>query len=130
MGKIVIANEISESEYASLFLDEIHQKECVDTLENFYAETTSVGVNALLFKHWNFDDEFIDIMNYMQEPIEGKEYLAEYANALKIVKTAVNVSDQLSDKSIENAVELASELGFDKDRLQRVTQRIKQKLDI
>jgi len=130
MGKILIANEINESAYSQHFLDEINQKENVDTLENFYAEVTSTEVNALLFEHWNFDDEFIDIMNYMQNPVPGKEYLAEYANALKIVKSAVNIHAQLSDESIENAIKLASELGFDKARLEKVTHRIKQKLSL
>ncbi len=130
MGKIVIANEINKSEYSELFLDEVKQKESIDTLENFYAEVTSSKINALLFAHWNFEELFVEVMEYLDAPIKDKEYLLDYANALKVVRTAVNVHEQLTEESIENATKLAESLGYDATRFNKTSFRIKEKLDI
>ena len=69
-------------------------------------------------------------MQSMEKPIKDKEYLVEYANALKIIQTAVNVQEQLSEESIQKASELAASFGYDAQRFEKITHRIKQKLEL
>ena len=125
MGKIVIANEIAQSEYATLFKEELLESGSVEALEAFYAEITSIEVNALLFEHWHFDEEFVAIMRAFKEPDSSYE---EYVNALKVVRLAVNIVEQLTPNSIDNALTLATSYGYDSTRLKKVIDRLSQKL--
>jgi HD-like signal output (HDOD) protein len=129
MGKILIANELNNSEYAAAFQQEIKESENISEVEDMYAGTTTAAINALLYKHWNFDELFIDIMEYLDKPTEEKNYLLEYANALKVVHTAINVNSQLTDESIARATLLAESFGYDSSRFEKTAKRIKQKIE-
>ncbi|MFA6196118.1 MAG: HDOD domain-containing protein [Sulfurimonas sp.] len=129
MGKILIANELNDSEYATIFQKEIKESDNISEVERMYAGTTTTTVNILLYKHWNFDEMFIDIMEYLENPCEEKSYLQEYANAIQVVHTAVNVNNLLTVESIQKATLLAESFGYDSARFEKTAKRIKQKLE-
>lgn len=125
MGKVVIANEIAQSEYATLFKEELLESGAVDALEEFYAEVSTLEVNAMLFEHWHFDEQFVAIMRAFKK---HDAHYSEYIQALKVVQMAVNVREQLTPNSIENAKALASSYGYDSARFEKIVNRLLEKL--
>lgn len=129
MGKILIANELNDSEYTTIFQKEIKESDNISEVEKMYTGTTTEAVNVLLYKHWNFDEMFVDIMEYLENPNEEKRYLQEYANAIQVVHAAVNVNTLLTEESIQKATLLAESFGYDSARFEKTAKRIKQKLE-
>ena len=125
MGKVVIANEIANSEYATLFRDELLESGAVDALERFYAEVSTAEVDAMLFEHWHFDEQFVAIMRDFEK---SDTPYSEHVHALKVVQMAVNVVEQFTPSSIENAKTLASSYGYDSARFEKIVNRLLEKL--
>lgn len=128
MGKILISQEMLQSMYISNFKKAIKETDDIGKVEYHFTLTTTYAINALLYKHWNFDDIFIDIMEYLDNPTEEKNYLENYANAIKVIDKAVNVNELLTYKSIKNAANLADSFSYDSDRFERTAHRIKEKM--
>lgn len=129
MGKILISQDILRSVYTSKFKKAIEETENISNVEYHFTSTTTYAINALLYKHWNFDEIFIEIMEYLDNPTEENAHLEEYANAIKVVDKAININERLTDRSIEKATILADSLGYDSDRFKRTATRIKEKME-
>ncbi len=129
LGKILIANEVSKSDYADMFQNEIKKSKNTEDVEEMFAGITTSAVNTLLYKHWNFDSKFIDIMEYLTTPDKEKSEWEEYANAIKVVHAAINVNERLSEESIKEAVNLARMFGYDALKFEKTAYRIKNKLE-
>ena len=129
MGKILIAQDMLSSVYLSEFKKAIKETDDISKVEYHYAMTTTYALNAMLYKHWNFDDMFIEIVEYLDNPSDEKAYLKEFANAIKVINTAVNVNALLTDKSIEKATKLAESFGYDATRFEKTAKRVQQKRD-
>jgi HD-like signal output (HDOD) protein len=129
MGKIVLSNELNESDYAKLFTDEIKNAHNISDTEEMFAGTTTMAINVLLCKHWNFDNIFIEIMSHIENPAPEKEYLKEYSEAIQVLLTAVNINNRLTNESIEEAGNLAQSFGYDKIRFTKTAYRIKEKFE-
>lgn len=129
MGKILISLDMLHNVYSFDFKNDIKKSDDISKVEYHYTGITTYGINAMLYKHWNFDDIFIEIMEYLDNPSEENAFLQEFANAIKVVHTAVNINDQLTKKSIEKASALAESLGYDAARFERTANRIKEKME-
>lgn len=128
MGKILISQDILHGVYTSQFKKAIKESENISNTEYHFTGTTTYAINALLYRHWNFDEIFIEIMEYLDNPTEENAYLEEYANAIKVVDKAININERLTDKSIEKATALAESFGYDAARFERTARRIKEKM--
>ncbi len=128
MGKLLLGNELAKSEYCQAFKDEIKDDVVsIDELEDIYTGFTTYKINKLLFEHWNFDQMFIDIMDYMITSNEKLDHLKEYADSIKVLHSAINVRGTLSDENIVKSLALAKKSGFDEVKYKKVLFRIKDK---
>ncbi len=131
VGKIVLAHELVENNQDIEFKEKIKKTTgSVDLalLETEIFDMTNEEVTAKIFEQWNLETELINSILYSNNPEEAPDHIKEYARALKVVKTAVNIFNQLDDVSINNATLLINEYGFDRDTFLMAVSKVKDNL--
>ena len=131
VGKIVLAHELVENNQDTEFKEKIKKiTGSVDLalLETEIFDMTNEEVTAKIFEQWNLETELINSILYSNNPEEAPDHIKEYARALKVVKTAVNIFNQLDDVSINNATLLINEYGFDRDTFLMDVSKVKDNL--
>lgn len=131
VGKIVLAHELVENNQDTEFKEKIKKiTGSVDLalLETEIFDMTNEEVTAKIFEQWNLETELINSILYSNNPEEAPDHIKEYARALKVVKTAVNIFNQLDDVSVNNATLLINEYGFDRDTFLMAVSKVKDNL--
>lgn len=128
-GKIIIANEISNSDYEAEFTRMIQEKNSITETEKLFTGFSSAEVTSLLFKHWNFNDIFSNVIKGSDNPNEADKEYRQLCRAIDVVQTAINIQDIFTETSIENAKTKALLYGFDIEKLTRTLHRIQVKLE-
>lgn len=131
VGKIVLAHELVENNQDIEFKEKI--KKITDSVDLALLETeifdmTNEEVTAKIFEQWNLETELINSILYSNNPEEAPDHIKEYARALKVVKTAVNIFNQLDDVSVNNATLLINEYGFERDTFLMAVSKVKDNL--
>ncbi|CAD7287203.1 HDOD domain-containing protein [Campylobacter suis] len=131
VGKIVLANEISESGKINDFKDQLknvtHPSDLA-TIETNMFGITNEDITAKIFEQWNLESELVGSIQFANDPDAAPKHIVEYAKALKVVKTAVNIFGQLDDTSIQNSLMLLDEYGFDHDTFLMAVAKVKDNL--
>ncbi len=126
IGKLIIAKEVKESDYAIKFRRGLAETDDIAHYEYELFDTTSYQVSALLFKHWKIDDVFVEILQKIDfEDKKANKKIVHYRDILDIIRTAINIKAILTNDSIEEATVLAKELGFNSDRFRTTAFRLK-----
>lgn len=126
LGKLIIAKELSESSYTTMFRRGLATVSSIEEYEYDLFETTSYYISALLFEHWGLDPLFVDILKIMDfEPEEKEDKLEHYRDILDVARTAVNVKGILTHKSIEAAAKKVREMGLSDATFLHVANRMK-----
>ena len=127
IGKILIAKEIIETDKTEDFITDLYSYQNIEYVENKYVHMTTAQINALIFEHLHLNEIFYEVMQYLDSDKEPPLELEKKVNALRIVQSAINVLEQLSDTSIERATEMVKEQGYDTEHFLRVVKRIRNK---
>jgi len=112
-GKILIASDIIQEDEAMSFSSEVEMSNNLAQVEKMYLDVTSSEVTAKVFEHWGFDDEFIEMIQYADNPKAAPAEIKEYAIALNIVKTILPINGPLSEQAINFGLKKASDAGYD-----------------
>ncbi|MBE2984800.1 HDOD domain-containing protein [Campylobacter sp. RM9344] len=131
IGKIVLAHELNENDEAEEFnsrLKDIVYPSDLALLESEFLDITNEEVTAKIFEQWNLENELINSIFYSNDPEDAPEHIKEYAKALKVIKTSVNIFNQLDDISIQNTLPLLDEYGFSQDTFLMATAKVKDSL--
>ena len=131
VGKIVLAHELIEKGKSEEFknkLKEIPSTYDLALLESEILDITNEEVTAKIFEQWNLEIELGNSILYSNTPEEAPDHIKEYARALKVVKTAVNIFNQLDDVSINNATLLINEYGLKRDTFLIAISKVKDNL--
>ena len=131
IGKIVLAHELTEynedEEFKSRLKNIVYPSDLA-LLETEFLEITNDEVTAKIFEQCNLETELVNSILYSNDPEEAPEHIKEYAKALKVIKTAVNIFNQLDDVSIQNTLPLLDEYGFGHDTFLMATAKVKDNL--
>ncbi|MBN2783075.1 MAG: HDOD domain-containing protein [Campylobacterales bacterium] len=121
-GKLVLAQEIKKSNYEYDF--RIGLKECHDVskYEHELVEITSYGISALLFKHWNLEPTYSMVLESTKT---DDDRIRNYRNILNIVRTAINVRELLTKRSVMMACKKVKLVGLDVDWFVKSCIRVK-----
>ena len=131
VGKIVLAHELTENNQVAEFktkLKQISSTYDLALLESEILDITNEEVTAKIFEQWNLEIELGNSILYSNTPEEAPDHIKEYARALKVVKTAVNIFNQLDDVSVNNATLLINEYGFERDTFLMAVSKVKDNL--
>jgi len=124
-GKLILANEINKASYTKEFRKALRR--CSDPIkyENDLVGTTSYYISALLFEHWNLEPLYIEMLKGLDFESENDSMMESYIDTLDVVRTAVNVKEMLTSRSIDKAALLVTDMGLDAEHFKRVANRIK-----
>ncbi|MCD6432751.1 MAG: HDOD domain-containing protein [Sulfurimonas sp.] len=117
-GKILIANNIIQDNETISFASEVEMSNNLAMVEKSYVDITSSEVTALIFEHWGFDQEFIDMIKYSDNPNDAPDDVKEYSMALHIVKTIIPINKPLSEVAINFGLKKAQNVGYNHELLE------------
>jgi len=129
-GKILIAKDILQENKTKDFLIDTQKYSDLSYVENIYTNMTTAQINAIIFEHLHLNEIFYDTMKYLdieKEIPKNIQNIKEMIIALRVVRTAVNVKDQFSDYSLENAVKILKNNSLNVETFNRVVKRITRK---
>ncbi|MDD3770979.1 HDOD domain-containing protein [Sulfuricurvum sp. IAE1] len=125
-GKILIASDVIQEHMETSFRSDIDMAIDIAQVERNYVEETTATVTAAIFTHWNFDEEFVDMIRFSDAPEEAPEAVAEFATALNIVKTIVPVNNPFGDHPLTQGLKKAEAAGYDVSKLQEAVDAIRE----
>jgi len=117
-GKILIASDIIKDDEDISFKSEIEMTNNIAEVEKSYVGVSSAEVTALIFQHWDFDDTFVEMIRYADNPAAASDDVREYATALHIVKSVLPVNKPFSDQSIMFGLRKARDAGYNHEILE------------
>ncbi len=127
IGKILIAKDILETEKQDDFLKDLEVYDDVAYVENSYTMMSSAQINALIFEHLNLNSNFSDCMKYLDSEKEIPSNMKDMIDSLMIVRTAINIQEQLTHDSIEKALALLKKHRYSTEGFIRAVRRIRNK---
>ncbi len=126
-GKVLIAKDIIESKKTDAFIADIAEYNDISYVENLYTMMTTAQINALIFEHLNLNDTFSQAMRYLDNERDVPKSIVDIVTALRVVRAAVNIREQLSEESVENATKILMQENFDAQPFQRAVKRLRVK---
>lgn len=129
-GKIIIASDVIQEELATNFKADIAYAIDIASVERSYVEETTATVTAAIFEHWNFDKEFVEMIEFSDDPSVAPEEVKEFSTALNIVKTIIPINNPFGKHGISFGIKKAEEAGYDITKLQAAIDSILEKIHI
>ena len=117
-GKIIIASDIIQNDEEMSFSSEIEMSNNIGAVEKTYTDMTCGEVAALIFEHWSFERDFIEMIRYSDNPEDAPQNIKEYATALNIIKTVIPINKPLSEMGINFALKKADNAGYNHELLE------------
>lgn len=130
IGKYIISDVLilnnKESDFYKKVLENLKS---LQEIEKDFFEFSSSYVTAHIFKHWNLSQELINTIEFVDDveksPIEYKQK----AMILDVIKTASNIKEPLSEKSINMAIKKAKEYKLNDKALIEAINTLKTRLE-
>jgi HD-like signal output (HDOD) protein len=126
-GKIIIASDVIQEDLATNFKADVTSAIDIASVERSYVQETTASVTAAIFTHWNFDRDFVEMIEYSDTPDQAPEETKEFSTALHIVKTIVPINDPLGEHGIAFGLKKAEAAGYDITKLQAAIDSILEK---
>ena len=133
-GKIIIAKELSASDYEEEYRKGFLACDDIVKFEQEFLMTTSYALSALLFEHWHLTPLYSIILKNLDKSKEDYDedvdsVIEQYIKAVDVVRTTINLKEVLTDESIKKAAKKVEEMGLDAEHFEKVAQRIKAKYE-
>jgi len=119
-GKILIASDIIKEDEDISFKSEVEMSNNLAQVEKAYVNVTTAEVTAFIFEHWGFEDDFVEMIRYSDNPAAASSDIREYAIALNIVKTILPINRPFSEQAINFGLRKARDAGYDYEILEDV----------
>jgi len=129
VGKIIIANEITEQKSAEQFKEKL--QEALNPLDISNIEKETVGfsneeITAKIFEQWNLEEELVESIRYSNNPQEADEHIQAYAVPLQVVKNSINIFGQLKENALASSFEILQNNGLEKEPFVNALEKVKQ----
>ncbi|MCW8894378.1 HDOD domain-containing protein [Sulfurimonas sp.] len=112
-GKILIASEVIQEDETISFASEIENSNNLAMVEKTYTNATAGEVTAIIFEHWGFDTDFVEMIKYSDNPSAAPENIKEFSTALNIAKTILPINCPLCERAVNFGVKKAEDAGYD-----------------
>jgi len=112
-GKFVLSNLAVQRGVADEFYKEISANiNDIVKIEKKYFEASSSEVTAIIFEQWGLDNKLIDIIRNVDNVEKCDEKYKKATEILAVIKVLCNPIDPLSDRAVEDGIELAKSFGL------------------
>ena len=128
-GKLIVAKEAKESSYSTVFRRKFAEADNIEDFEIDTFGTTSYYISALLFKHWNLEPLYIEILENLDFEVtkDLSPQMKFYIDSVDVVRTAVNVKNILTNRSIEEAAKKVEDMNLNVEHFKKVAKRVQKK---
>ena len=120
-GRIVMANEIIKNNLSENFIELLKNHTIIDA-EKLLFYTDSYQIASKLFKQWQFDDNFTNLIQGVSDPKTDEQKI------LRVLSTAIGVEGILNDTNIDEAIKLLIEYKLDSTKFLEAVTNIKKEL--
>ena len=128
-GKLIIAKELYASDYLEVYREGFLSCDNIVVYEQEFFCTTSYYLSSVLFRHWNLEPMYADVLEAMDaEEKRKQEFDAKIimlSNALDVVRTAINLKEVLTDTSVNKAIIKVKRMGLDSAHFEKTASRVK-----
>ncbi len=124
-GKLIVASEVTKSSYEDEFRSGFIKCRDIDEYERSLIGMTSYNVSALLFKHWNLEPLYVEILESLDNKDELNQKVALYVEIINAVKIAVNAREFLTKRSVLRACKLLKKMDIELEPFVEVAITIK-----
>jgi len=128
-GKLLLAAEVQKSDYVGEFRKGFNECESIAEYEKGLIETTSYAISSELFKHWNLDEiytEILDALDYDEQRLKELEiHIKRYRNLIDIIITVINVKEVLTDQSIAKAARKVAKMGLSRYTFEETARKVR-----
>ncbi len=125
-GKILIAKDVLQDQKDQEFYNDLLESKDMSSVENVYVTMTTAQVNALIFEHMNLHESFFESMKYLDSEYEAvSDEMKDIVFPLQVVRTAINIQEQLTENSINKAIEILQKHSYNEESFKRVAKRIR-----
>jgi len=132
LGKVLAVMVLIENNKSEMFQESILKaktfKEIVSVEEEFLS-ISSESIVALMFKHWEFSETIIEMVEHIAEPKKVDKAIIKHTQILRVVKEAMPITAPFCDKSIKAAYEKAEEYGLNSKSLLEEIETIKHRFE-
>lgn len=129
VGKFIISQVVEKRNLIKDFQNNISKTHNLSDLENSFIGYSTPRITANIFKHWSLSHNIIFPIAFIDNLESCPDDYIQHTKALHVIKILTNITEPLSDSSIEIALRKAREFGFDETQLQTCINAIKRKLD-
>jgi HD-like signal output (HDOD) protein len=125
-GKILIAKDVLQDQKDQEFYNDLLEYKNISSVETNYVAMTTAQVNALIFEHMNLHASFSDSMKYLDSEYEEiPDEMKDIVFPLHVVRIAINAQEQLTEHSINKALEILQKHSYNEEAFKRVAKRIR-----
>jgi len=129
VGKIIIANEITEQNKTQEFIDAL--KKVTNISEISALERATVGfsneeITAKIFEQWNLEQELVEAIRFSNSPQDAEGHIEPFSNALLVVKNCINIFSQFEESNINASLELLEKNSLDKEVFLNAVEKVSQ----
>ena len=128
-GKIIVSKELHASDYLEEYRKGFLACTNIQEFEKEFLDTTSYYLSSILFEHWNLEPIYVRVLKALDSLEECDAVTRKYANAIDVVRTAINLKEVLTDQSIEKASKKVKEMGLDSEGFEVVAYKVKKKYE-
>jgi len=118
VGKLIIAHEIIEQNKSDIFKKKLLEDSGLQGLAEVEKELTNFTneeVTAKIFEKWHLETELIEAIEFSNNPNLAHEHIQDYAKALHVVKTSVNIFGILEEAQMAESTKLLQEYHLETD---------------
>jgi HD-like signal output (HDOD) protein len=115
IGKILIAQELKHQGKEKEFFNAIAKGMSDTEAEKHFCGVSTSEVSAAIFDHWGFELDLIHIIQHCDDPEATDGLTKELSAYLKTVCTCVNHKGEITEESVEKALEIIESFNLDKD---------------
>ena len=117
-GKILIASDVIKEDEDVSFKSEVEMSNNLAQVEKSYVDVSSAEVTAEVFQHWGFDENFVAMIRFADNPAAAPDDIKEFSTVLNIIKTALPINKPFSEQAINFALRKARDAGYNHELLE------------
>jgi len=126
-GSVLIAKEVIENSAVEAFMEDLNKFENIADTEILHTMMSTAQINTIIFRHLHLNETFSECMRYLDNEQEAPPSVREMVEALQIIRTAINLKEQLTEHSLEQALELIKKYHYNPDSFLRAVKRVQNK---
>ena len=118
-GIIVISDFLIKGKADAAFKQVIAGGVTLEEGETRFTGSTNEEVASKIFEQWNFDKLIVESIRYSITPDKADPEIYPYAAPLAVIRTTINIKEQLTDNSIAQAKELIEKYNLNMSQFEK-----------